>query len=128
MRAQVAMEFIIILCFTLIILAAAVGISFQKSIETESERMRLEAEQVLYAAASAINMAHAEGDGFSTAFSLPASVGGANYTIETSSTLIWMEAAGSFYAETLLTDNVTGAFVPGENTVRNAGGGIRLNG
>jgi len=128
MRGQVAVEFMIILIFALIIISVAVVVAFQKSIEVDDEKTNLEAERALYSAANAINTAHAEGDGFTSAFVLPAMVGEHNYTIRASSTVIWMEADGRFYAETLLTDNVTGSFVAGDNTVRNAGGGIYLNG
>lgn len=121
------MEFIIILAFMMILLIGAAAIAFQKSVETEGERLGLEADRVLHEAASAINTAHIEGDGFRTSLFLPEAIGGRNYTIKTSSTLIWMEVGGNFHSEIMLTGNVTGEFIPGENTVRNGGGGIFLN-
>jgi hypothetical protein len=127
MRGQVAVEFIIILAFMMVLLAVAAGISFQKSLETEGEMADLEAEMVLHEAASAVNTAHIEGDGFRTTIVLPETVGGRNYTIRMSAALIWMEVGGSFHSDIMLTGNVTGDFVPGENTVKNAGGGVFLN-
>lgn len=127
MKAQVAVEFILVFIFMLLLMVGAVMIANQKTLETHGERINFEAEGAVYKAASAVNTAHLEGDGFSMSFILPGTIGGHNYSINRDSNYMWIDLLEKHYFEGLLTDNVTGTPVPGSNRVENIGGMVYVN-
>lgn len=127
MKGQVAIEFMIIFIFMLLLMIGAVAIANKKTLETHSETMDLEAEKVLYKVSSAVNTAYIEGDGFKLNFTLPESISGADYNINISSMALWLSMNAKTYAGNLLTDDIVGELVYGPNTVENRGGIVYVN-
>lgn len=127
MKAQVAVEFILVFMFMMVVLIGAVVIAGQKSAETEAQRMDIEAMAVVYEAASAVNTAHTEGDGFKMDFALPGSIADNTYTVGMGSGSIWVVVQDRSYIEKILTSDITGEMHPGDNTVENRGGYIYVN-
>ncbi|MFH1294615.1 MAG: hypothetical protein ABIH90_01570 [Candidatus Aenigmatarchaeota archaeon] len=127
MKGQVAIEFMIIFIFMLLLMIGAVAIANKKTLETHSETMDLEAEKVLYKASSAVNTAYIEGDGFGLNFVLPEGISGTDYSINISSNAMWLSLGAKTYAGDLLTDDIAGEMVYGANTVENRGGIVYVN-
>ncbi len=122
------MEFMILFILFLVAIATALTVSINRSHTISQAQIDLESRGVLNAAADRINTAYLEGDGFSINITLPERIMRMDYTIDVSSNEVILRLDGKTYIAYLLTNNVTGSFAKGTNTITNSNGEIIIRG
>ena len=123
---QSAMEFIMIFTLLIAALCVAAWVSLERTREMNAAKIQLEANNMLNDVSEKINTAFLEGSGFSVRLNLPEKLLGRDYLIQVYSNYVYLDFAGTTYVKQLLTKNITGSFVNGENTVRNKNGIIMI--
>jgi len=127
MKAQVAIEFIIIfglfLAATIVISIAA----WNNIVDEETTYIEFEASRIIDLASGRINTAYLEGSGFSINLVIPEKLGLYNYTLQLDGNMIWLHALNVSYSRKLLTPNITGTLAAGENKISNVNGTIVIS-
>ncbi len=127
MKAQVAIEFMVL--FT-IFLAAVIIVLFMVwnnvlSINTATND--IEFRKVLDKIGGKIDTVYLEGDGFQTNVIIPYSVSGMSYPVDFNDGLLWITVQNRTYTRRLLTNNVSGIFKKGMNTLNNVNGVVMIS-
>ena len=127
MRAQVAIEFIII--FGMFLAATIIiSIAVRNNIADEERTyIEFEASRIIDLAAGRINTAYIEGNGFSINLVMPEKLGLYDYTLQFDGNMIWLHALNVSYSRKLLTPNITGTLASGENKISNVNGIIVIS-
>lgn len=124
MKAQVALEFIIIFG---VFLAATIIISlavWNNMTSEEKSYIDFEANRIVNMAASRVNTAYLEGDGFSITLAMPEKIGLSDYETQFDGNILWLHMMNVSYSRKLLTPNVTGTLSSGQNKIENINGVI----
>ena len=127
-KAQASIEFMILIILFLVAISVAMIVSIHRSYTISQSQVDLSSTTILNSAANRINTAFLEGDGYSIKITLPENILRMDYTIEVNSNELIMRLDGRAYVASLLTDNVTGSFTKGVNTITNRNGEILING
>jgi hypothetical protein len=127
MKAQIAVEFIIIFGVFLIAVIVIALASWNNVANAEKTAVDFEAYRVLGMASDRINTAFLEGDGFSTGLVLPGKIGVHDYTIELDGNELFIHVNQASFSGRLLTDNVTGTLAKGDNTISNVNGAVVIS-
>lgn len=127
MKAQSAIEFMMIFVLFLAALSVGLFISWQKTGEVASSTIDAKALETLNLVASKIDTVFLEGPGFSTNLTLPEAILGTNYSIITQPGAALLYLSGRSYFDTILPRNVTGTPHPGVNTLMNEGGVVVIS-
>ncbi len=127
MKAQSAMEFLIIFMIFVAALAIIAAITLNKTREISTATIELETKKILNEISDKINIVFLEGHGFSTNITVSEKIFSRNYTIWIASNNVYLQLDGTVYAGTILTRNVTitdpgGLLEKGEHTLRNENG------
>jgi hypothetical protein len=121
MKAQGAMEFVLIFMILFIALSIGTWMSFQKSAEIDRAMLEIETERILNDITGKINIALLEGPGFSVKATLPERIMGLDYSVMNQENAIVIELENNLiYSKGILTQNVTGSFVKGTNIIENS--------
>lgn len=90
------------------------------------ESLLLQAKEAAESSASAIDQAYLGGDGFSINFTLPARIGGYNYSVSIASGHVYVSLANFSLstASKIIPAGISGSVSPGENSLANTGGVI----
>jgi hypothetical protein len=118
------MEFMILFVLFLVAVGFALVVSVHRSQIISQAHVDMESDKILRTVTDRINTAYLEGDGFSMGVTVPENIVGMEYAINISSNVVVLGLDGSTYVRYLLTDNVTGLFVKGENHILNRNGEI----
>jgi hypothetical protein len=108
-----------------ITIAAAYVMQNTEAVYISSANM--ESESVLSVVKSKMDTAFLEGEGFSTSFSLPEKIMAFNYTINISSSYVFLGMNNQTYSKRLLARNVTGSLKKGQNNIINKDGSIVIS-
>ncbi len=127
MKAQVAMEFMIL--FAIFMAAMAISIYYVwnnvhhiTTATTDSEAMK-----VIEKVGGKIDTVYLEGDGFMTNVTVPYRVNGMNYTINAQNGLVWTTIQNRTYTRRLLTNDVSGSISIGVNALTNDNGTVVIS-
>lgn len=127
MKAQVAIEFMIIFGVFLVALTIVVMAAWGNVMNINESTIDFEAERILGLAAGRVNTAYLEGDGFSIDLALPGNIGVHNYTLGIEENILWLTVNGLNYSKRMITSNITGSFNTGGNSLRNVKGEIVIS-
>ena len=127
MKAQVAIEFIIIFAVFLVALTIVVLASWNNIANINKSAIEFEANRVLSLVSAKINTVYLEGNGFSMGLVVPERIGLINYTVAFEGSTMWLNMEGKSYSRKLLTSNITGTLNKGSNTLENVNGEIVIS-
>jgi hypothetical protein len=126
-KAQSAFEFMFIFAIFMAAVVIAFFVSSVKVQEVRSHQELLEIDDLLTKVSEKINTVWLEGEGFSTNLTLPATVAGVGYGMNTSSNYLVATVSGADYMKVLITQNVSGSLKVGLNTLTNMGDHIEVS-
>lgn len=121
-KAQTATEFLVIFMIFIAVLTIASFYSLQRVHSVVIYRTEFEATKVLNDVSNKIDIAFLEGDGFMINASLPESILGHDYEITITENVITLTTDNVTYSRILLTQNITGSIVKGQNLIYNNNG------
>lgn len=124
MKAQVAIEFMIIFGTFLIALSFVVLAAWNNIVNIDKSSIDFEANRILNLISNRINTVYLEGHGFSIDLAVQEKIGVYNYTIEIEENNLWLTVNEISYSRRLLTPNITGNIEKGTNTLENVNGEI----
>jgi hypothetical protein len=127
MKAQAAVEFMIIFGAFLIALTLVVVAAWNNIVNINESTIDFEANRILNLATDRINTAYLEGHGFSISLVIPEKIGVYDYTLDIEENSLWLTINEVSYSNRLLTSNVTGNLQGGENKIENVNGGIVIS-
>jgi hypothetical protein len=127
MKAQVAMEFMIIFGLFLVGLTVTAISAWNSVANAERTSMDFEAKRITNMATGRINTAYLEGNGFSINMTIPERIGTNDYLMFLEGSTLMLQVNGILYSGRLLTPNITGSISKGENMVKNVNGGIVIS-
>lgn len=127
MKAQVAIEFMIIFGTFLIALSFIVLAAWNNIVNIDKSSIDFEANRILNLVSNRINTVYLEGHGFSINLAVPEKIGVYNYTIEIEENNLWLTVNQISYSRRLLTPNITGSIEKGTNTLENVNGEIVIS-
>jgi hypothetical protein len=127
MKAQVAVEFMLIFGVFLIGITIVVLATWNNIANAEKAALDFEAGRILNLISSRINTAYLEGNGFSIGLSIPEKIGLNNYTLQLENNIMWLNVTGASYSRKLLTSNISGTLSWGENTLENVNGMVVIS-
>lgn len=127
MKAQVAIEFIIIFAVFLVALMVVILAAWNNVVSIDKSAVEFEANRILNLVFNKVNTAYLEGDGFSINLSVPERIGLMNYTVEFEGSNVWLEVNGFSCSRRILTPNITGNIGSGTNVIRNVNGEIVIS-
>jgi len=127
MKAQVAMEFMIIFGLFLVGLTVTAISAWNSVASAERTSMDFEAKRITNMATGRINTAYLEGNGFSINMTIPERIGTNDYLMFLEGSTLMLQVNGILYSGRLLTPNITGSISKGENMVKNVNGGIVIS-
>ena len=127
MKAQVALEFIIIFGMFLIALVLVSLAAWNNVMNINKSTIDFEAARILNLAGNRMNTAYLEGDGFSIGLVIPEKIGNFNYTLDIEGNTLWLAINEFSYSKRLLTSDVTGNLSKGTNSIKNLGGGLVIS-
>ena len=127
-KAQTSMEFLVLTIFLLLMFAAFYVHLQDRRIEAMNSMVNAEALLVAEKAAYELNMAAAQGDGYSKEFTLPSMLYETfNYSISAEKNFVFVEYGNNTRAARIVVDNVTGTLKKGKNFIWNSGGIIYVS-
>lgn len=112
--------------FLIMLLVVMIFVSYRDKTEIVRYTEDVYARNVIEKVRMAINTAVIEGDGFSSQFTVPASLNGAAYNLTVSRNNIYLEWSGNSRVGRVITSNITGSVTKGVNQISNVGGVIVL--
>ncbi len=127
MKAQVAIEFMIIFGVFLIALTLIVIAAWNNIVNINKSTIDFEVYRILNLVSNRINTAYLEGHGFSIGLVVPEQIGVYNYTLEIEENTLWLTVNENPFSRRLLTSNITGSLEGGTNTIENVNGEILIS-
>ncbi|RLI96215.1 MAG: hypothetical protein DRO99_04870 [Candidatus Aenigmatarchaeota archaeon] len=128
MKAQVAIEFMIILGALLLIAASVAVMSTNNMAQLSDLSLQMEANEIADSLGSKINTAFLEGDGFSTTATIPSSILSRDYELSVRGNYIYVSVDGISIEKPLLSKNVTqGSVAKGDKALRNVRGNVVIS-
>ncbi len=124
MKAQVAIEFMIIFGTFLIALSFVVLAAWNNIVNIDKSSIDFEANRITNLISSRINTVYLEGHGFSIGLAVQEKIGVYNYTLKIEENNLWLTVNEISYSRRLLTPNITGNIEKGTNTLENVNGEI----
>lgn len=112
--------------FLIMLLVVMIFVSYRDKTEIVRYTGEVYARNVIERIRMAINTAVIEGDGFSSEFTVPTTINGAQYNLTISGNNVYVEWSGNSYNGRVITRNITGAVAKGVNRISNVGGVIVL--
>lgn len=125
MRAQVSIEFMILVGFLLFFFVLFLGVLVNQSEDKYQEQDEALAYAIILQVRDELSLAAGASDGYQRNFSLPPNIYGRDYTITLDNGTIYLEAEGLGIATSGV--SVGGEIFPGENSVKNVLGEVVLN-
>lgn len=122
MKAQVAIEFMIIFATFLLALTLIALAAWNNIVNTNESALNYEANRILNLATGRINTVYLEGHGFSIGLVIPEKIGVHDYTFEIEGTNMFISVEGVSFSKRIITPNITGILNKGENTLENVNG------
>ena len=128
MKAQVAIEFMIIMGALLALMTSAVLLSSGSIHQMNELQIKKEAEDALSRISSKINTAFLEGEGFMTSMEVPETLVYYDYSLTIYDNYLLLEVENRTFEQPLLTKAVTqGSVNKGINTLENNGTFVRIS-
>jgi len=127
MKAQVAVEFMLIFGVFLLGITIVVLAAWNNIASAEKAALDFEANRILNLISGRINTAYLEGNGFSIGLSIPEKIGLNNYTLQLENNILWLNVTGASYSRKLLTSNISGTLAWGEKTIENVNGMVVIS-
>ncbi len=127
MKAQVAVEFMIIFGVFLIGITIVALAAWNNIANAEKTAIDFETNRILNLISSKINTAYLEGSGFSSGLSIPEKIGLNNYTLQLENNTLWLNVAGTSRSRKLLTTNISGTLAWGDNMIENVNGMVVIS-
>jgi hypothetical protein len=124
MKAQSSVEFMAIFSLLLVVVIIATMVSVQNTSSLVESKKDMEVGRLLEYVGGRIDAAYIAGHGFSSNVTIPETILGFDYTLNISqgSNMIYISMPGSDYPRDIITDNMTGEFRKGWNTISNVEG------
>jgi len=127
MKAQVSIEFIIIIIIFLSALTVISVVSIVRTRDIQVSNLNRESFSLLDTIASSLNTVYLEGNGFMTNITIPDNILGSPYTLNITLNFLTMDIQNSSFSRTLLTDNITGILIPGTVMLENIFGEVIIS-
>ena len=127
MKAQAAVEFMIIFGAFLVALTLVAIAAWNNIVNINESTIDFEANRILNLIRDRINTAYLEGHGFSIGLVIPEKIGVYDYTLDIEENSLWLTINEFSYSSRLLTSNITGNLQGGENKIENVNGGIVIS-
>ncbi|MFB6166851.1 MAG: hypothetical protein ABEJ62_01155 [Candidatus Nanohaloarchaea archaeon] len=121
-KGQSSLEFIAMLSFMMLAFSGFYTFFVNQQIAAVQNQRAVYAEAVADKAAFELDLALAQGDGFSRNFTLPESLGGADYNITVRGEIVLLEWGERQVLSSTAAPEVQGNLTPGGNRVENRGG------
>ena len=125
LRAQGAMEFMVLAGILLLLFAIIMGIFGSQASDTNKQKIQLRAEDVVVKIQKEVHLAARVLDGYSREFTLPQRIVNKEYTLTIQGDEIVLHVMDDDFWRTI--PPVVGNFTLGTNTIRKANGIIYLN-
>jgi hypothetical protein len=125
MRAQVAMEFVILVSIVFMVMIVFTAFIMDYTAEEREQREYILLKDVFYAVQGEINLATTVEDGYSRTFTVPQKIEGINFTIYIEDGLLWVMSNKSEYVDDI--PDLVGNITKGNNTITKDGGVVYLN-
>jgi len=128
MLAQVSLEFVVLVSILFTILLLTIYYNSSYYVQLNSAKIFNDAQAVSDQIASEIDMALKAGDGYTRAFYAPTKISNTlDYTLEIENYRVKLGWSGLSTQSIILTKNVTGTVVKGQNLIKNLDGSIYVN-
>ena len=127
MKAQIAIEFMIIFGAFLIAIILIATISWNNMVNINRSTVDFESNRILNLVSGKIDTSYLQGHGFSINVTVPERIQNYNYTIEIEGLLLWIQIDEASFSKRLLTSNITGTLSKGTNRIENVNGGIVIS-
>lgn len=124
-KSQVAMEFIMLISLAFMIMVVFAAVTRESMVDLRKEEEYVALKDVVHTAQSEITTAASVEDGYRREFSIPASLGGIDYTIEISGSYLIAQSKNHEYL--LKISPVAGNITKGVNVIRKSNGVVYLN-
>lgn len=122
------MEFIAFVSILLVILLSVLYFNSSFYVQATSNEIYNDAQSLCDQIASEINMALKAGDGYSRAFYMPSKfTDDLDYSVQIENYLVTLSWTSNRVQSVILTKNVTGAVINGQNLIKNSNGVIYVN-
>ena len=125
--SQTGIELLMFFSIAMLIFISVYTLVFQKTISAYDSKSDSEAIELSEKIASEINTAVSEGDGYSKNITLPSSLFGSGYSVETDAGSVFVKLPKKNAVSRTITKNITGTFVFGNNQIRNKNGVVLVN-
>lgn len=126
-KAQVAMEFMILVGFLLFVFSMFFVSINERMSDKAQERKDLIVKQIAVAVQDEINLASQSIDGYEREFKIPIDISGDNYTVGIVDDLVFVKTSDEKHAIALPVLNATGSIVKGINKIEKNNGVVSLN-
>ncbi len=124
-RAQLALQFIIIIGIALFMFVVFAGIISSKNAELNKEKLMIQAQDITNAVQKEIVIASTVLDGYSREFRIPAKIGSYDYSISIQNTTLILTHSGNDFTKRI--PKITGQPKAGLNRINKTGGVVYLN-
>lgn len=125
-KAQVALEFVSILGFSMLVFAVFFVFTQKEKDKVIVYNNFLEVQKVAKEVSNGINVANLEGDGYSIKILIPSKINNRDYDILLENGSLTVVQDDNSYAVTIFAETVTGSIKKGVNIIKNVGGGINI--
>ncbi len=119
------MEFVMLISLAFMIMVVFAAVTRESMVDLRKEEEYVALKDVVHTAQSEITTAASVEDGYRREFSIPASLGGINYTIEISGSYLIAQSKNHEYL--LKISPVAGNITKGVNVIRKSEGVVYLN-
>jgi hypothetical protein len=126
--AQVSVEFTILISVLILVLIATIYYNSTFFLEINSAKTQNDAQAISDQIASEINIALKIGDGYYRNFNIPNKISNVNnYNISIDDYFVLLKWKDSSVRSVIMTKNITGVLINGQNIIKNVGGIIYVN-
>ena len=125
--SQTGIELLMFFSIAMLIFLSVYTLVSEKTMQAYGSKANSEAIELSERIASEINTAVSEGDGYSKNITLPDNIFGSGYAVEVDGGSVFVKLYKKNAVSRIITKNVTGTFVLGNNRISNLGGVILVN-
>ena len=128
MLAQISVEFTLLVSILVIILLLTIYYNSSIYVEMNSAKVYSDGQKISDQIASEINLALKAGNGYSRVFYTPIKVSNSfDYNITVNNYLVTVSWKDSSVRSVVLTNNLNGTLVKGQNLIKNLNGNVYVN-
>jgi len=125
-KAQSGLELMMLISYSLLVFSVIYIVFLQSSFTTIKEKRVMESQKLVEMIGYEIDIATSMGTGYSKNVTLSDTILGETYNVIVVSNLVIVNSSQS-YTASIITSNITGTILPGDNRIENRDGQIYAN-